>query len=62
MRVVCVAGIRGSGKTRLIRGLTEISTDKGRQTAVIVNEDGETPYDDAFIRRHELGAFFIRGG
>lgn len=62
MRVVSVSGIRGSGKTSLIRGLTELSTEKGLKTAIIVNEDGEIPYDEEFIRRNNLDINFIRGG
>ena len=62
MRVVSVSGIRGGGKTSLIRGLTELSTGKGLKTAVIVNEDGDVSYDDEFIRRNDLEMRFIRGG
>jgi len=62
MRVVCVSGARGSGKTSLIRELIAGLRTKGKSAAVIVNEQGDALYDEAFIRAHALPVRTIRGG
>ncbi len=62
MRVVSVSGARGSGKTSLIRELTARLRAQGKRAAVIVNEQGEAVYDQAFIRTHELQVRALRGG
>ena len=49
MRLVCVSGTRGSGKTTLIREIVDQLWTKGFRSAVVVNEDGETPYDQEFV-------------
>mgnify|MGYP001557688472 CR=1 FL=1 len=62
MRVVSVSGARGSGKTSLIRELTARLSMKGKSAAVIVNEQGDAVYEQAFIQAHELQVRTIRGG
>jgi G3E family GTPase len=62
MRVVTVSGARGSGKTTLIRHLIGHFRSASKQSAVIVNEEGQTDFDDAFIRSHDLSVKYIRGG
>ncbi len=62
MKLVCVSGTRGSGKTTLIRELVDQLGTKGLRSAVIVNEDGETPYDPEFVERHKLPVEYLRGG
>ena len=62
MRVVSVSGARGSGKTSLICELTARLSTKGKSAAVIVNEQGDAVYEQAFIRAHELQVRTIRGG
>jgi molybdopterin-guanine dinucleotide biosynthesis protein len=52
MRVVSVCGIRGSGKTTLIRKLIALLSERGKRTGVIVNEDGEEGYPQDFIETH----------
>lgn len=62
MRVVCVSGARGSGKTSLIRELSARLSTQGKRAAVIVNEQGDAVYDQTFIQAHELQVRTIRGG
>jgi G3E family GTPase len=62
MRVVSVSGARGSGKTSLICELTARLSTKGKSAAVIVNEQGDAVYEQAFIQSHELQVRTIRGG
>ena len=62
MRLVCVSGTRGSGKTTLIRELVNQLWIKDLRSAVIVNEDGETAYDPEFVERYELPVKYLRGG
>ena len=62
MRVVCVSGARGSGKTSLIRELAARLSTQGKRAAVIVNEQGDVAYDQNFIQEHELQVRTIRGG
>jgi molybdopterin-guanine dinucleotide biosynthesis protein len=62
MRVVSVCGIRGSGKTALIRKLIALLSERGKRAGVIVNEDGEEGYPQDFIETHGIYAARIRGG
>ena len=62
MKLVCVSGTRGSGKTTLIRELIKRLWAKDFRSAVVVNEDGEASYDQEFIERHELPVKYLRGG
>ena len=62
MRVVSVSGARGSGKTTLIRRLVGHFRTISKQSAVIVNEEGQAVFDDAFIQAHDLSVKYIRGG
>jgi len=62
MRVVSVSGARGSGKTTLIRTLIAHFSAIGRNSAVIVNEEGQVVYDEDFIQTHCLTVEYIRGG
>lgn len=62
MRLVCVSGTRGSGKTTLIRKLIDHLWAEDRRSAVVVNEDGETSYDQEFVERFELPVKYLRGG
>jgi len=62
MKVVCVSGARGSGKTSLIRGLVAGIDGLGKRAAVIVNEQGEVAYDPAFIEAYALQVRTVRGG
>lgn len=62
MRVLSVSGTNGSGKTTLIRELIARIGTKGRKSAVIVNDDGETVFDQDFVQAHNLSVEYIRGG
>lgn len=62
MRVVSVSGARGSGKTTLIRSLVAHFRSAAKQSAVIVNEEGQTVFDEEFIQSHDLSVKYIRGG
>lgn len=62
MKVVTVSGTLGAGKTTLIRRLIEHFAPQGRRCAVIVNEEGEAGYDEAFVRRHRVPVERLRGG
>lgn len=62
MKVVCVSGARGSGKTSLIRDLAAGIDRLGKRAAVIVNEQGDAVYDQAFIEAHALQVRTVRGG
>lgn len=62
MKVISISGLRGSGKTTLIRELITRLVSAGQTCAVIVNEDGDVPYDTGFLTRHGVAAEFLRGG
>lgn len=62
MKVINISGMRGSGKTTLIRELITRLVSAGRSCALIVNEDGEVPYDTDFLQRYGVAAEFLRGG
>ncbi len=62
MKVVNISGMRGSGKTTLIRELIGHLATTGKSSAVIVNEDGDVAYDEIFLKRYKVPAEFLRGG
>jgi G3E family GTPase len=62
MKVINVSGMRGSGKTTLIREMITRLVSAGRRCALIVNEDGEVPYDTEFLNSYGVAAEFLRGG
>ncbi len=62
MRLICVSGIKGSGKTTLIKALIRKAAQLDKPSAVIVNESGEEAYDDAFINDLKLPVEYLRGG
>ena len=62
MKVVNISGMRGSGKTTLIRELIGRLATTGKSSAVIVNEDGDVAYDEIFLKRYKVPAEFLRGG
>ena len=62
MKLVCVSGARGSGKTTLIRELIACLGSKNLQSAVIVNEEGQAAYDEDFVQTYNLPVKYLRGG
>jgi molybdopterin-guanine dinucleotide biosynthesis protein len=62
MRVLSISGTQGSGKTTLIRELITRTGANGKQSAVIVNDDGEECFSQDFIRTHNLKVDYLRGG
>lgn len=62
MKVVSVSGIRGSGKTTLIRELIVRFRSLGRQSAVIMNEQGDADFDEGYIQTNDLIVERLRGG
>ena len=63
MRLIPVSGIRGSGKTTLIRELIRVVLERsGARAAVIVNEEGATAYDEAFTAACRVPVAYLRGG
>lgn len=62
MRLVAVAGTRGSGKTTLVRALVSRLAAAAKRSAVIVNEDGPEVYDPDFVKAHGLAVVNLRGG
>ena len=53
MRIVSVSGTLDSGKTTVIKKLITILAAQGKNSAVIVNEDGEETYDEDFYQQPE---------
>ncbi len=62
MRVISISGTLGSGKTTVIKELTEKLCAEGKRIAVIVNEDGKTAYDEVFTERFNIPVKHLRGG
>lgn len=62
MIIVSISGTRGSGKTTVIKELISTLAARGKRSAVIVNEDGEIPYDEDFIRGQHIAVEHLRGG
>ena len=62
MRLICVSGIKGSGKTTLIKAMARRAAALGKASAVIVNESGKEPYEDAFINDLKVPVQYLRGG
>ncbi len=47
MKIIMIGGIRGSGKTSLIRRLAEHFTGRGLKVGIIVTELGEVEYNES---------------
>jgi G3E family GTPase len=62
VKVVTIAGIQGSGKTTLIRELIPSLKLMGKNSAVIVNEQGKADFDESFLETHQVYIDRIRGG
>jgi G3E family GTPase len=62
MRLISVSGLNGSGKTALIKTLTERAVTEGRRIAAIVNEEGSERYDQKWCNDHLVAIEYIRGG
>lgn len=62
MRLICVSGIKGSGKTTLIKAMIGRATALDKLSAVIVNESGHETYEDTFINDLQVPVTYLRGG
>lgn len=62
MKVVTIMGTMDSGKTSLIRHLSAHFAQKGKRSAVVVNEEGREPYDQEFLTEHGAQITGLRGG
>ena len=62
MRLICVSGIKGSGKTTLIKAMIRRAAALEKSSAVIVNESGKEPYEDVFIDELKVPVKYLRGG
>ena len=62
MRLICVSGIKGSGKTTLIKAMVRRAAAFDKSSAVIVNESGKESYEDAFINDLKVPVQYLRGG
>ena len=62
MRLICVSGIKGSGKTTLIKAMVRKTAAFDKPSAVIVNESGKESYEDAFIDDLKVPVQYLRGG
>ena len=62
MRLICVSGIKGSGKTTLIKAMVRRAAALDKPSAVIVNESGKEAYEDAFINDLKVPVKYLRGG
>lgn len=62
MKIVSISGTRESGKTTVIKTLIDILSAQGKRSGVIVNEDGEESYDEAFIKSQQISVEYLRGG
>ena len=62
MKIVTIAGVQGSGKTTLVRKLISLLGTKGRQSAIIVNEEGKETYAADFLETHGVNIYKLRGG
>ncbi len=62
MRLIFVSGIKGSGKTTLIKAMARKAVTLDKSSAVIVNESGKESYEDAFINDLKVPVKYLRGG
>jgi G3E family GTPase len=62
MKLLLVTGFLGSGKTSLILALARAARERGRRTAIIVNEIGEIGIDDQLMRRLDLDVWELTNG
>jgi molybdopterin-guanine dinucleotide biosynthesis protein len=62
VKIVTIAGAPGSGKTTLIRELIARLGAHTRTASVIVNQEGEESYSQAFLESYGVKVFLLRGG
>ena len=62
MRLICVSGIKGSGKTTLIKAMIRNAAAYGKSSAVIVNENGRETYEDMGLNDVKVPVKYLRGG
>ena len=62
MHLLMITGFLGSGKTTLLLKLAETARDKGRKTAILVNEAGEIGIDNQLMRQLGFNVWELVGG
>ena len=62
MRLIFVSGIKGSGKTTLIKAMVHRATALEKPSAVIVNESGKESYEGKSNRDLKVPVEYLRGG
>ncbi len=62
MDVFIIGGFLGSGKTTLLLRLAKVYTERGKKTALVVNESGEVGVDGATIKAEGYNAVELPEG
>jgi len=62
MDVLIIGGFLGSGKTTLLLRLAKVYIERGRRTALVVNESGEVGVDGATIKAEGYNAVELPEG
>jgi len=62
MDVFIIGGFLGSGKTTMLLRLAEVYTERGKKTALVVNESGEVGVDGATIKAEGYNAVELPEG
>ena len=62
MHLLIITGFLGSGKTTLLLKLAEAAREKGRKTAILVNEVGEIGIDNQLMRQLGFNVWELVGG
>ena len=62
MRVLCIAGFLGSGKTTMLLRLARTMAEDGLRLAIVENEIGEIGVDGGYVREAGLPVRELFGG
>jgi G3E family GTPase len=62
VKLLCIAGFLGSGKTTVLLGLARSMTQEGLRLAIVENEIGEVGVDGDYVREHGLPVQELFGG
>ena len=62
MKLLCIAGFLGSGKTTVLLELARTMTQSGLQLAIVENEIGDVGVDGGYVREAGLPVQELFGG